>query len=132
MIVLRPDEVVFDGKSWGGVVRVSIDRLAAGSVEGYGGNGGYATLVDVMRQRVVLRVVQEIEGDDLATPIPGTLAELVLVAGSGSDVGRRRVRCPCVVESVQHRISDYGATRTITLIAQSESGDADPIVVTAL
>src|SRR6056297_2580314 len=104
MIVLRPDEVVFDGKPWGGVVRVSIDRLSARTIEGYDEAGAYATLVDVARQRIVIRVTQEIEGDDLDSPTPGELGELVLVAGSGSDAGRRRVRCDCVVESVQNKI----------------------------
>lgn len=130
MIVLRPDNVLFDGDPWGGVVRVAIDRLSARTIEGYDESGPYPTLVDVARHRVVLKVTQEIEGDDLAMPIPGTLGELELIADSGSDIGRRRVRCDCVIESVQHRISDYGATRNITLIAQSESGDDDPIVIT--
>lgn len=71
-------------------------------------------------------------GDDLNDPALGTLGELELVAGSGSDAGRRRVRCDCVVESVVNRISDYGATRSVTLIAQSEGGDEDPVRVTAL
>lgn len=132
MIVLRPDEVRFDGQPWGGVVRVSIDRLSARTIEGYGEEGAFATLVDVSRQRIVLRVTQEIVGDDLDDPVLGTLGELELVAGSGSDVGRRRVRCDCVVESVVNRISDYGATRSVTLIAQSEGGDEDPVRVTAL
>ena len=62
MIVLRPDEVRFDGAVWGGVVRVSIDRLSARTIEGYDEEGAYATLVDVARQRIVVRVTQEIEG----------------------------------------------------------------------
>ena len=132
MIVLRPDEVRFDGMPWGGVVRVSIDRLSARTIEGYGEDGAFATLVDVARQRIVLRVTQEIVGDDLNDPALGTLGELELVAGNGSDMGRRRVRCDCVVESVVNRISDYGATRSVTLIAQSDDGDEDPVRVTAL
>lgn len=132
MIVLRPDDVVFDGETWGAVVRVSIDRLSARTIEGYDETGAYASLVDVARQRVVVRVTQEIEGDALAMPIPGAIGELELIASSGSDVGRTRVRCACVVESVQHRVSDYGATRSITLIAQAQAGDEDPVVVTPL
>ncbi len=132
MIVLRPDEVVFDGDSWGGVVRVSIDRMSSRTIEAYDDAGAYATLVDVVRQRVVLRVTQEIEGDDLSSPIPGAIGQLELIAGSGSDLGRTRVRCDCVIESVQNKISEYGATRSVTLIAQSDSGDEDPVVITAI
>ncbi|MAO21618.1 MAG: hypothetical protein CMJ35_00225 [Phycisphaerae bacterium] len=129
MIVLRPDEVRFDGAVWGGVVRVSIDRLSARTIEGYDEEGAYATLVDVARQRIVVRVTQEIEGSDLDAPVPGSLGELVLIAGSGSEIGRKRVSCDCVVESVLNKVSDYGATRSIVLIAQSDAGDADPVEV---
>ena len=132
MIVLRPDEVKFDAQTWGGVVRVSFDRMSARTIEGYDEAGAYATLVDVARQRIVVRVTQEIEGDDIEAPIPGTLGELVLITGSGSDLGRRRVACDCVVESVLNKISDYGATRSVTLIAQSGAGDQDPVQVMAL
>ncbi len=132
MIVLRPDRVVFDDDAWGGVVRVSLDRVSVRTVEGYDETGAYATLVDVSRQRVVVRVTQEIVGDDLGMPIPGALGELEFVAGSGSDSERRVVACDCVVESVQNKISDYGATRLITLVAQSDAGGDDPVRVTAI
>jgi hypothetical protein len=132
MIVLRPDEVEFDGDAWGGVVRVAIDRLSAQTLEEYEETGSFATLVDVVRQRVVIKVMQEIGGDDLGSPIPGALGQLTLVAGSGSDVGRRKICCDCVVESVENRITDLGASRSITLIAQSDAGDSDPVTVVSL
>ena len=132
MIVLRPDRVEFDGKSWDGVVRVAIDRVSARTVEGYDETGQYATLIDVAKQRVVVRVTQEIDSEQLEMPIPGEMGELELVGLSGSDVRSRRLRCVGVVESVQNKISDYGATRTITLLAQSTSGEVDPIEVDSL
>ena len=132
MIVLRPDQVEFDGKSWEGVVRVAIDRMSARTIEGYDETGRYATLVDVAKQRVVVRVTQEIDSEQLEMPIPGELGELELTGLSGSDVRTHRLKCVCVVESVQNKISDYGATRTITLLAQSTSGEVDPIEVDAL
>jgi len=130
MIVLRPDRVQFDGGAWNGVVRVAIDRLSARTIEGYDETGSFATHVDVARQRVLIRVTQEIEGDDLEAPIPGRLGELELMAGNGTENDRRRLRCDCVIESVQNKISDYGATRSIVLIAQSESGVTDPVRIT--
>jgi hypothetical protein len=130
MIVLRPDRVEFDGDAWGGVVRVAIDRVSARTIEGYDESGSYATLVDVARQRVVIRVTQEIVGDDLEAPIPGQMGELELIAGNGTELDRRRVRCDCVIESVQNKISEYGATRSIVLIAQSDSGENDPVRIT--
>lgn len=130
MIVLRPDRVEFDGGAWDGVVRVAIDRVSARTIEGYDESGSYATLVDVARQRVVIRVTQEIVGDDLEAPIPGQMGELELIAGNGTELDRRRVRCDCVIESVQNKISEYGATRSIVLIAQSDSGENDPVRIT--
>lgn len=130
MIVLRPDRVEFDDVAWGGVVRVAIDRVSARTIEGYDESGSYATLVDVARQRVVIRVTQEIVGDDLEAPIPGQVGELELIAGNGTEHDRRRVRCDCVIESVQNKISEYGATRSIVLIAQSDSGENDPVRIT--
>ncbi len=130
MIVLRPDRVEFDDVAWGGVVRVAIDRVSARTIEGYDESGSYATLVDVARQRVVIRVTQEIVGDDLEAPIPGQMGELELIAGNGTEHDRRRVRCDCVIESVQNKISEYGATRSIVLIAQSDSGENDPVRIT--
>ena len=132
MIVLRPDRVEFDGEDWDGVVRVAIDRVSVRTIEGYDETGQYATLVDVARQRVVVRLTQEIDAEQLEMPIPGEQGELRLTGLSGSDVGTQRVSCACVVESVQNKISDYGATRTITLIAQSSSGDVDPVAVSSL
>lgn len=127
MIVLRPDRVDFGDETWDGVVRVAIDRESAKTIEGYDETGSFATHVDVARQRVVIRVTQEIVGNDLEAPIPGQLGELELMASNGTEHERRRVRCDCVIESVQNRISDYGATRSIVMIAQSESGESDPV-----
>lgn len=127
MVVLRPDRVEFGGETWGGVVRVAIDRASARTIEGYDETGAYATHVDVTRQRVMIRVTQEIVGDDLEAPIPGELGELELMASNGTELERRRVRCDCVIESVQNKISDYGATRSIVMIAQSDSGGNDPV-----
>lgn len=130
MIVLRPDRVDFDGGVWDGVVRVAIDRVSARTIEGYDEEGSYATHVDVVRQRVVIRVTQEIVGDDLEAPIPGQMGELEMIAGNGTELDRRRVRCDCVIESVHNKISDYGATRSIVMIAQSDSGETDPVRIT--
>lgn len=132
MIVLRPDRVEFEYQVWDGVVRVAIDRVSTKTVEGYDELGAYASYVDVSRQRVLIRVTQEIVADDLESPIPGEKGQLELIAGGGSDIERRRVRCECVVESVQNKISDYGATRSIVLIAQSEAGNVDPVEISLL
>lgn len=133
MIVLRPDEVRFGSSVWGGVTRVTIDRLSARTIDEWGEEGPGPLFVDVDRQRVVIRVTQEIEGDDFEDPSPGDMEQFTLVAGaSGSDAMRRRVRAMAVVESVLSKVSEFGATRTVTMIAVSEAGDEDPIEVSVL
>ncbi len=133
MIVLRPDEARFGGAVWRGVTRVTIDRLSARTIDEWGEEGPGLLLVDVDRQRVVIRVTQEIEGDDFEDPIPGDMEQFTLVAGaSGSDAGSRRVRATAVVESVLNKVSDFGATRTVTMIAISAAGDEDPIEVSVV
>lgn len=132
MIVLRPDEVSFGSGVWAGVTRVTIDRLSARTLESWGEEGPALLFVDVDRQRVVIRVTQEIEGDDFEDPLPGEMDLFTLITGSGSDAQRRRVRATAVVESVLSKVSGFGATRTVTLIAVSEEGDQDPIEVREL
>ena len=132
MIVLRPDRVEFEYQVWDGVVRVAVDRASVRTIEEYDELGPYASFVDISRQRVLIRVTQEIVADDLEAPIPGERGQLELFAGSGSDSERRRVRCECVVESVQNKISEYGATRSIVLLAQSDAGNVDPVEISLM
>jgi hypothetical protein len=129
MIVLRPDEVRFGSTVWEGVSRVTVDRLSSQTLDEWGELGNHLVFVDVARQRVVIRVSQEIESDDFEEPVPGELEELVFVGSSGGDAVRRKVRADVVVESVLNRVSDFGSTRVITMIAVSSDGVEDPISV---
>lgn len=132
MLVLRPDEVRFGSAVWSGVLRVRVDRLSVETVDEWDETGPNAIFVDVVRRKVVIRVTQELGSDELESPIPGDAGRLTLVTGEGSDVERRRVSADVVVESVLGRVSDFGASRTITLIAYSGSGDEDPVTVSSL
>lgn len=131
MIVLRPDEVRFGSQTWTGVIRVAIDRTAASAIEQWDAHGPHSVYADVARQRVLIRITQEIRADDLAAPIPGAMQQLSLTAAAGSDANRQRLTVNAVVESVQNKITDFGATRTIALLAVSDRGDEDPITITA-
>lgn len=132
MIVLRPDEVRFGGSLWEGVARVSVDRLSVSTVDEWDEIGPHLVFVDVAKQRAVIRVSQEISGDDFSGPIPGELALFSFYGSSGSDADRRRVYTDAVVESVLNKVSDYGSSRVITLIAVSNNGSVDPITVSTL
>lgn len=129
MIVLRPDEVRFGGAVWEGVIRVTVDRLSSRTVDEWGEVGGHLVFVDVARQRVVMKVTQEIDGDDFEAPGLGDEGLFSFRGSKGSDVGAVEVEAVGVVESVLNKVSDFGATRTITLIAVSSDGVVDPITV---
>jgi len=129
MIVLRPDEVKFGNSVWEKVARVSVDRLSSQTIDEWDDLGPHLVFVDVGRQRAVIRVTQEIDGDDFGGPIPGDLEEISFVGSAGSDARRVKVTTDAVVESVLNKVSDYGSTRVITLVAVSSSGSVDPITV---
>lgn len=129
MIVLRPDEVKFGSKVWANVARVSVDRLSSRTIDEWDDLGPHLVFADVARQWAVIRVTQEIEGDDLDGPSLGGLDEFSFVGSAGTDAGRVRVEADAVVESVLNKVSDYGSTRVITLIAVSSDGSVDPIRV---
>ena len=132
MIVLRPDEVKFGSRVWSKVSRVTIDRLSSKTVDEWDDFGAHLVFVDVVRQRAVIRVSQEIDGDDFEDPLPGDMDEFSFIGSAGSDADRVKVKADAVVESVLHRVSDFGSTRVISLIAVSSDGSVDPITVSNL
>jgi len=132
MIVLEPDEVKFGSDVWSGVARVTVDRVSMGTVDEWDDLGSHLVFVDVARQRAVIRVTQEIDGDDFGGPVPGEKESFSFTSSSGTDADRRRVACDVVVESVMNKVSDYGSSRVITLIAVSGDGVDDPILVSVL
>ena len=130
MIVLRPSDVRFGSKIWENVARVSVDRVSVSSASEWDDLGPHLVFADVVRQRAVIRVTQEIEGDDFDGLVLGELDEFSFVGSSGTDAGRVRVEADVVVESVLNKVSDFGSSRVITLVAVSSDGSVDPIRVT--
>jgi hypothetical protein len=129
MVVLRPDEVMFGSSVWSNVARVTVDRLSTRGVDEWDDFGPFLVFMDVVRQRAVIRISQEVTGDDFDGPIPGELDAFSFIGSSGSDAGIVKVEAEAVVESVLHKVSDFGSTRVITLVAVSSDGSVDPITV---
>ncbi|MDF1808921.1 MAG: hypothetical protein P1U42_04420 [Phycisphaerales bacterium] len=129
MVVLRPSEVKFGSQVWENVARVSVDRVAVSTVDGWDDFGSHLVFVDVARQRVVIRVTQEIVGDDFDGLALSELEEFSFVGSNGTDARRVKVKADVVVESVLNKVSDFGSSRVITLVAVSEDGSEDPITV---
>jgi len=132
MIVLRPDQVQFGNQTWPAVLRVTVDRLAARTIEDYDETGPHLVFADVTRRKAVIRITQEITADELDDPPLGQVEQLTLIAGTGSDANRRRLTADAMVESVTSKVTDFGASRTITLTAVSPDAESDPITITAL
>ncbi len=131
MLLLNPRRVRFGNESWEDVTAMTVDRRAVRTVVEWSDEGPHAVLADVPRQRVNLRVVQQVSREDIGTPRPGQEGLLVAYTSpAGSEGGRRRVSCMAVVTAVTHELSlSRGAVRTVELVAVSGSGAADPIVV---
>lgn len=137
MLVLNPTKVVFDGDAWDGVRAIVIDQEQETLVEGWNESQPYEVLVDVARNRVRVKVVQEIGPEGLDSPAlsaEGLLEFHGSVGGSGA--GRKRVRGTCVVVGVRHDLGPTGSgrgapTRTVEFIAISEDGATHPLEIEA-
>ncbi len=130
MVVLSPGTVTFGLARWPDVRSVVIDRLPERAVIEGSDVGPHATFADVPEVRVRVRVVMDLAADALDAPQPGQLATLAFFAAPGAaDARRVRVRATCVVLRVSHEVQAKQATRTVDLVAVSESGTQDPVTV---
>ncbi len=119
----------FGGEVWSDVLRVAVESLSVELVEEWGDEGPYGVFVDSARRKTLVRVIQEVSGDELSAPVLGIVGELVVVADRGNDADRREVSMSGVVESVTYALSGLRATREVRLVAVSVSGDQDPVNV---
>lgn len=139
MLLLNPTNVKFGSNIWPDAISVVIDRSGEKVAIERGDFGPHVTFADVPEQRIVIRVARGLARDDLASPKPSEQAELVFYTAPGTtDSLRKRVRATCVITSVVHEVSRArtgaagrpgDAVQTITLVAISSDGAADPVVV---
>lgn len=131
MLVLNPRLVTFDQQSWQNVTAVSIDRTATKETVEWSDMGPHVALADVPEQRVTIKVIQSLDADDLDATKPADAGSLTLhTSPAASDAGRKRISAQVVVTKVEHEISlKRGAVRTVTMVAVSPDGQADPILV---
>lgn len=133
MLLLTPRAVRFGEATWEDVSAVVVDRASRRSVVEWSDLGPHAVLADVPEQEVTVRVVQSLTRDAPDAPRPGDAGQLSFdTSPAGTDTGRRRVSAQAVVLGVRHELSvKGGATRTVTLVAVSPDGAADPVIVEA-
>lgn len=131
MLFVNPRVVRFGDRVWSDAALVAIDRAAERLIEAWSDHGPYCTLADVAEERVTVRVVQAVAGDNPGALPLGEQAELSFVTSpAASDQGALEVRADCVIVGVSHELSvKHGATRTITLRAVSPDGSTDPVSI---
>lgn len=132
MFWLNPTEVVVLGVSLGGVSSVSVDRFATRTAEEHGDLGPHVVFVDAPEQRVTVKIrrrVNELNAGAVSGVEVGALGEVSFRVGAAmSDRGGRVVRAQVVVRGVDHALSERdGFIQTISMIAVSSDGAADPI-----
>ncbi len=131
MLLLNPETVKFGVATWYDVTVVLVDRATERPVLEWSDTGPYPVFADVPEQRVSVRVSRRLLRDTAFTPRPGDSAELIVYASpTAGDAQRRRIRAICVVTHVAHELSaQRGALQTVTLVALSADGAADPIAI---
>ncbi len=131
MLLLNPTSVSFDAAAWPDATAIAIDRKAQRSVIHWTDFGPYAVFADVPEQAVAITITRQVLRDDLAAPVPGQSGILeFFTSPTASDAARKRLTAVAVVAAVTHDLSrTKGALRTITLIAISPDGAADPITI---
>ncbi len=133
MLLLNPRTVRFGSAVWPDIAMVAIDRSPNRLITDWGDSGPHVTFADVPEQKVTIRVVQEVARDDIDVPRPGDQGLLsFFTAPASTGAARKKVSATAVVTDVSHELSlKAGARRTVTLIALSSDGLADPIAITA-
>lgn len=130
MLAINPQTVKFGASAWPNVASVTVDRAADKLVADVSDLGPHVVLVDVPEQRVAVRVVADLQGEDLNGPRPGDAGTLVFFTSpAGTDGGRKKVSMNAVVTGVRHPGGPRGFTRAIDLIAVSSDGITDPITI---
>ena len=129
MLVIRPRVVKFGGTEWREVSRVAIESLSVEMTEEWDDSGANLMFADSTRRKTAVQVFQEIEGDDLLSPDPGSTAVLVVEVDRGNDADAMVISMSSVVQSVSYAFSGSRSTRLIRLVAVSSSGSVDPVSV---
>lgn len=130
MIVLDPERVTFDGRSWDGVLSVVVDREAERLVEAWSDAGPWCAMADVAQVRVKITLTRRVDGvraqglgesldagvaggapswQTWDAPRLGAMGTLRWTTSVGrSDRQRARVSVRAVVTGVRHRLGGLG------------------------
>ncbi len=150
MLVLDPEVVRFEDVVFEDALGVAIDRQARKLVEEWGDDGPHAAMVDVVEQRVLVRVTRRPArgraggGEDAEAGLTlGREGDLVFYSSTEGGGARTRFSVRCVLTGVKTDVATDDASRassrtapglvavqTLTFIGVSpDGGVADPVTV---
>lgn len=133
MLFLNPAKLTLLSADYSNIESVAISRLAHHEVTEWSDAGPFAVFADVPECKVEIAITQRLDtGPDqsLLGPKPGEQGALELTTSpNASHAQRKKLIAQVVVRAVRY---DLGAKpkRTISLVAISPDGAADPIVLT--
>lgn len=130
MIWISPREVTLGGVTLAHVSAVSVSRVADKLVVEVGSAGRHVRFADVPEQRVVIEITRTIVDQQDNGVRPGDERALSFrTAPSGAGLPLRQVTATVVVTAVESKLSARGgAAQTISCVAVSPDGAADPVV----
>lgn len=139
MLILQPRLVRFGPTVLENVSAVAIARSALQAVVEWGDGGPHAVFADVPRQKLTITVRQTLAAGDPADLVPGSSGAFILcTAPAESDAGRRKLSASVVLLSAESDLRPAEprgpaaglGVRTLTFVALSPDGAADPLTVT--
>lgn len=142
MLVIRPDEVRFDGLVWTDVVALAVQRRGQRVVTAFNDLGPHPTFVDVPERTTTVRVVRRVSSAELDAPLLGRQGVLTFsVTRTAGQAARRTLTATCVVTDVAYDLAGVEgggasggayAKQTVTLVALAAAGTGgagEPIAV---
>jgi len=135
MLFLNPPSLSLLSTTYSNIESVSIDRLAHRELTDYSDSGPYAVFADIPESKVEIAITQRLDsGNDqsLTGPKPGQQGTLELTTSpNASQAQRKKLTAQVVIRSVRYDLTAK-PKRTISLVAISPDGAADPIVLVDL
>lgn len=130
MIWLSPRNVMLGGVTLEHVSAVSLSRRAEKVVVEFGSVGPHVEFADVPEQRVEIEITRTVVDQQDNGVRPGDAVALRFrTAPSGAGLPVRVVTADVVITGVESKLSARGgAMQTVSCVAVSADGSADPVV----
>jgi len=130
MLIFSPTRVSLGNLVLQNVSSIAIDRAPSRESLEFSDLGPYPDFADIPEQKVLITILQHLTSSDFAAPLPSASATLTIHARpNGTDAGSVTLQATTVVRAVSHDLAPKAATRTISLIAISSNGTANPITI---